>query len=74
MNRVLGSLRFASGWTVQDLITALDITPDGRAHRQLVAGQWVTYSAADGIPPLSSSRTLGELATQRLAGPCRYRV
>lgn len=51
MNRVLGSLRFASGWTVQDLITALDITPDGRAHRQLVAGQWVTYSAADGIPP-----------------------
>lgn len=57
MNRVLGSLRFASGWTVQDLITALDTTPDGRAHGQLVAGQWVPYSGADGIPPQLVSDT-----------------
>ncbi|MCI4013162.1 hypothetical protein [Brevibacterium sp. ZH18] len=41
---------FAAGWTVRDLITALDTLPDGRAHGQLVDGQWVPYSGADGIP------------------------
>lgn len=48
--RFLAKDFFASGWTVRDLITALDSLPDGRAHGQLVAGQWVPYSGADGIP------------------------
>ncbi|WP_258234086.1 hypothetical protein [Brevibacterium oceani] len=41
---------FVAGWTIRDLITALDTMPDGRAHGQLVEGQWVPYSGADGIP------------------------
>lgn len=41
---------FAAGWTVRDLITALDTLPDGRAQGQIVDGRWVPYSGADGIP------------------------
>lgn len=46
----LGKNFFASGWTIRDLIIALDSLPDGRAHGQVVAGLWVPYSGADGIP------------------------
>lgn len=48
--RFLAKDFFAAGWTIRDLITALDTLPDGRAHGQLVDGQWVPYSGADGIP------------------------
>lgn len=41
---------FVAGWTVRDLITALDALPDGRAQGQFANGQWVPYSGADGIP------------------------
>lgn len=48
--RFLAKDFFAAGWTIRDLITALDSLPDGRAHGKLVDGQWVPYSGADGIP------------------------
>lgn len=48
--RFLAKDFFAAGWTVRDLITALDALPDGRAQGQFVEGKWVPYSGADGIP------------------------
>lgn len=48
--RFLAKDFFAVGWTVRDLIAALDALPDGRAQGQLVDGRWVPYSGADGIP------------------------
>ena len=48
--RFLAKDFFVAGWTVRDLITALDALPDGRAQGQFVEGQWVPYSGADGIP------------------------
>lgn len=48
--RFLAKDFFAAGWTVRDLITALDTLPDGRAQGQIVDGRWVPYSGADGIP------------------------
>ncbi|RCS87905.1 winged helix-turn-helix transcriptional regulator [Brevibacterium aurantiacum] len=48
--RFLAKDFFTAGWTIRDLITALDSLPDGRAHGQFVGGQWVPYSGADGIP------------------------
>lgn len=48
--RFLAKDFFTAGWTIRDLITALDTTPDGRAHGQFVDGRWVPYSGADGIP------------------------
>lgn len=41
---------FATGWTLNDLKTALDSMPDGRAHGQLIENRWVPYTGADGIP------------------------
>ncbi|MDN5742756.1 MAG: hypothetical protein L0H02_04730 [Yaniella sp.] len=46
----LGKEFFSAGWTVRDLMTALDTLPDGRAQGQLVEGRWVPYTGADGIP------------------------
>lgn len=48
--RFLAKDFFNAGWTVRDLITALDTMPDGQAHGQFVEGHWVPYSGADGIP------------------------
>lgn len=48
--RFLAKDFFNAGWTLRDLTTALDSLPDGRAQGQFVAGQWVPYSGADGIP------------------------
>ncbi|WP_147271448.1 helix-turn-helix domain-containing protein [Brevibacterium aurantiacum] len=48
--RFLAKDFFTAGWTLRDLIVALDNLPDGRAHGQFVDGQWVPYSGADGIP------------------------
>ncbi|PAK92647.1 hypothetical protein B8X04_16740 [Brevibacterium casei] len=48
--RFLAKDFFTAGWTIRDLVTALDELPDGRAHGQFAAGQWVPYSGADGIP------------------------
>ena len=41
---------FAAGWTLRDLMTALDTRPNGWKQGQFVAGQWVPFSGADGIP------------------------
>lgn len=60
--RFLAKDFFTAGWTIRDLITALDSLPDGRAHGQLVDGQWVPYSGADGI----SAARLGHWVNWRL--------
>lgn len=41
---------FAAGWTLRDLMTALDTLPNGWKQGQFVDGQWVPFSGADGIP------------------------
>ncbi|PCC17178.1 hypothetical protein CIK62_10615 [Brevibacterium aurantiacum] len=41
---------FAAGWTIRDLITALDTLPNGWKQGQFIGGQWVPFSGADGIP------------------------
>ena len=41
---------FVAGWTVRDLMTALDTRPNGWKQGQFVDGHWVPYSGADGIP------------------------
>ena len=48
--RFLAKDFFTAGWTIRDLIVALDNLPDGRAHGKFVGGRWVPYSGADGIP------------------------
>lgn len=39
-----------AGWTIRDLLTALDTLPDGRAAGHFVDGNWVPFSGAEGIP------------------------
>lgn len=41
---------FAAGWTIRDLMTALDSLPNGWKQGQFVDGRWVPFSGADGIP------------------------
>lgn len=41
---------FAAGWTLRDLLTALDTLPSGWKQGQFRDGQWVPFSGADGIP------------------------
>lgn len=60
--RFLAKDFFTAGWTIRDLVTALDELPDGRAHGQFTAGQWIPYSGADGIP----SARLGHWVSWRL--------
>lgn len=53
---------FAAGWTLRDFLTALDTLPNGWKQGQLIDGQWVPYSGADGIP----AARLGHWVNSRL--------
>lgn len=40
-----------AGWTLVDVLHAVDNLPDGRPHGHIDHGTWVPYSGADGVSP-----------------------